>query len=89
MSISKFNQLIKIFSFVFSLVIIIGTLFFIYFIYNHFYQVINQTKKILILRNEISLTRINLHGYQTIVDCLNKQHQSLSTINIDQLKNPF
>ena len=89
MSTSKFNQLIKIFSFIFSLLIIIGTLFFIYFIYNHFYQTINQTKEILILRNEISLTKINLHGYRTIIDCLDKQQQSLSTIKIDQLKNPF
>ncbi len=89
MSTSKFNRLIKMFSYIFSLMIIIGTLFFIFFIYNRFYQTINQTKKILILRNEISLTRINLHGYQTIIDFLDKQHQNTSNIDINQLKNPF
>ena len=83
------NRIIQIISTVSIIIILVSVTAFIYFIYCHFYQIINRTRNILILQSEISLTQVDLHGYQIIIDYIDSQKQKSSIIKFEQLRDPF
>lgn len=56
------------------------------FLYKNFYQVITQTKEILVLKEKVALDTINIEKFNLIIDELTKK---ITPKKLNNITNPF
>ena len=58
------------------------------FLYKNFYQTITHAQKIKVLKNEISIVKIDMDLYKKIISELDKKRE-INLKDLPELKNPF
>jgi hypothetical protein len=78
-----------VFWFYFLIIIIIVTIiwFLSLFLYKNLYQVVTQSKEILILQEKVSIESINIKSFERIMENINNKINPNNTIK--NFKNPF